>query len=1427
MPFLRRRGVMASETDMRRHSTLIHDDHSTPPSRSRPDALLTPDRADNTNNTSNNKNRNKNSNKNTTDAASRKGELADIGEGSRMPTNMVAAGRASEDPHRRPESPPIQDETPKHRRFSMLRFRNASDSQLSTRMKQQQQQQLQAEHPPPMPQPPAIITTAPTMDSNPLSKKPSRIKVPMRIRRSTDVPRGPTDVMPRLKISGARKDKSQPAMSERDSSSIRKQTLTFDDSRRPNTSTSTSSPPADVDEHGLPLPPSANRLSESSRSEASISEHRPPKNGLSSSNSFFRLPRRKHKQPESLFPLGHLPQRSKTPGLTASAAAPRQSTSTASVNLSSDTPRPSTGRDRATPLASPTHGIGKVVGSPATALFRPSSRNSGQSSPTRAHLSLRGRSSTMSSLGEGSVDGHQLSGTGRTSSSTGRKSFGDLLGLSRMRPNADTIRQGNLTPATPGSNTSKNNSLQLTREPVVLPERREDESPGKYLARIEESIPRGAIASAISKGADSFSAAVLRSYMRSFSFFEEPMDMALRKLLMEAELPKETQQIDRCLQAFANRYHECNPGIYSTPDQAYFIAFSLLILHTDVFNKNNKYKMQKSDYLKNTKGEGIYDDVLECFYDNISYTPFIHVEDEDLHAGSERGGSLRLRRKAIFANGTPEPLRKSRDPVDPYTLILDGKLDTLRPPLKDQIPLEEHYSYLGTANRLNLNELQKTFFKTGVLQIVSARSRPDAFMTEKTANNPQEAHPGIVDIKVTKVGTIWRKDSKKKKTRSPWQEWGAILTGAKLYLFRNTAWVKNLMHQYEAHVKSGQDGVPLIFKPPLEQFKPDEVLSTDGAVALWDTTYKKHKNAFVYVEGKNPEEVILAQSDEDRNDWLAKLNYAAAFRTSGVRMRGVVGGNYEGQSRRAIRRLDTGDATQLIMTPTGEVAINRGRIDRQMARDILVARREIMQQKIEEAEERLQAAQTHLDTQLRNARHLLVLAPIQDKTRDQVRGGAAKIIAQLKWTRMEIWRLKCHRDILSLDLYEEKEVNGNLEDLRPGSGSNAESPILNHKGSRSSNKTQQQSPRSPAALAQSQSSESVTQEEGGSPDTDVFQTPPTSATAPTFREIPPLKFEHHGTRKASVSSAASSSKPAVARVSTPSRLVTGPPLGRNSDDIDEQAEEARERQVLEQAGLLDVEPARSLEQRPNSSNKAVEESDDRGNKLRRSLQKTLRDSAGHLSHHRSRKGKDSASSGGMSDETAREDVLTRGTGSFTVHGKKASVVNFGSELHNISTDERIKYRNQGHQGDENGVGSPTCADDDFHSVLGEAAERGKRRGSGASASTATARSFRELHRKYSSSRAQRTAAMGSLTVPSDEDSDAALSFSDGRHTPLPPLDDEDEGVPTNGPSQARFYTPDPPGTPAEQKKPEEEGADDKSAHGIERLPSPIVQAVHA
>ena len=38
--------------------------------------------------------------------------------------------------------------------------------------------------------------------------------------------------------------------------------------------------------------------------------------------------------------------------------------------------------------------------------------------------------------------------------------------------------------------------------------------------------------------------------------------------------------------------------------------------------------MQRPDYIKNSSCDGVSADVLGCFYDNIVYTPFIHIEDE-------------------------------------------------------------------------------------------------------------------------------------------------------------------------------------------------------------------------------------------------------------------------------------------------------------------------------------------------------------------------------------------------------------------------------------------------------------------------------------------------------------------------------------------------------------------------------------------------------------------------------------------------------------------------------------------------------------------------------------------------------------------------------------------------------------------------------
>lgn len=1333
----------------------------------------------------------------------------------------------------RPDSPPIQDETPKHRRFSMLRFRNASDSQLSARAKKQAQAHAD-ESAPPVPRgmltfkhgsgpgsgsgslcrrqssaapansdstaPPEIITTAPTVEFNTVPRKQSRMFA--RLRKSGEELRQEQARPPIQPISKKDRRKSfVPGATGKKSISIEEP-----EARRPKSS---NAPQTHTHEDPPPLPLPGNRLSESSRSEESSSSRM--QGSGSSTNNFFRLPRRKPKQPEPLFPFAHLQrQRShdqnagSNPSLTPSSPV-RQSTSSTASGLSpkqKPVARSSIVKNgTATPPGS-TPGkalLQKPNASPATALFRPLSRNSGTPSPTRPHI--RGRSSTMSSLGRESLDDRLAPPYARTSTSTGRKSFGDLLGMNRFR-NPDSSRQGTGTPATPGSNTSKDNSLNIQRESVVLPEKREDENPGRYLERLEEIASRSEIAAALSKNGDTFHLAVLRSFMRRFGFFGDPMDMAIRKLLMSAELPKETQHIDRFLQAFANRYHECNPGIYTNPDQAYFIAFSLLILHTDVFNKNNKHKMQKHDYIKNTKGEGIADDILEVFYDNITYTPFIHVEDELDMAGERSSTHKSSKKKIVFPNpNAPEAALKkaTKEPIDPYTIILDNRLDILRPNFKDVMHLEDHFTYTGTAPSLNLKELQNTFFRTGILQIVSARSRPDAFMSEKTATNPDEAQPGVVDIKVTKVGLLWRKDVKKKKTRSPWQEWGAILTGAQLYFFRNTAWVKNLMHQYDSHVKSGHDGIPIIFKPPLESFKPDALMSTDGAVALLDSEYKKHKHAFVYVRHGGLEEVLLADDEAEMNDWLAKLNYAAAFRTNGVRMRGVIGGGYDGQGRRALRRLDT----EAVQTPSGEVMVARSKVDQQMAQDILFARREIMLQKVAESNETLQYEEKKLDDQLRNARHLQLMAPIQPKTRDAVLMSAGRMAAQLKWTRIDIWKLKCHRDIMLLDLEEERQILG-LPAGPVSEAINPAKPVLGREVSKTSKASSGTAIQSPLAPIASDSQRSPTREslacasDDGSAHTEAFQTPPTSAVAPSLHrhqnswEVPSLNIER--ARKASVSSAKSLGQ--VIPATPPRTAATSSSMPENAvADDDHPEEDADERDLLQQAGLLGgqitkspetVDKSRPIdtEQSPERQeygqhNNSLDKDKQDKNKIRRSLQRTLREGAGHLSHARSRKGKEIVAGGSVDDNEA--ETLTRGAGPFVVHGKKASVITFGSELQSLSPDERLRAR-KGPQADEpsangepveeppaaGGSGSGSGNNGDFRVFLLRGPQpRSERRVSAASASTATARSFRELHRKYSTA-AKGGSSSGNLAIPADDDSDAALSFSDGRRSPLPP-----------------------------------------------------------
>lgn len=867
-------------------------------------------------------------------------------------------------------------------------------------------------------------------------------------------------------------------------------------------------------------------------------------------------------------------------------------------------------------------------------------------------------------------------GSGRNSTSTsGRTSLGGFLSLNRFRHGSDPHNRQN----SPGTY-SKSNSFAISREALVIPEREEGDTPSKYLERLQATVSRSLIAGILSKSSDPFAQAVLRSYCRKFAFFGEPIDMSLRKFLLEAELPKETQQVDRVVQAFADRYYECNPGIFTSPDQAYIVAFSLMMLHTDAFNKNNKRKMQKQDYIKNTSGQNVSDDVLACFYDNICYTPFIHF-DEEVDINGER--LLTFKPKKSKLKGTiPDPVRKNSGPIDPYALICDGKLDALRPSFKDTITMEDPYSYLGTSKTLDLRKLQRAFVNTGILQIISARSRPAAFESQATRDNPNEAPAGVVDLKITKVGILWRKATKRKKARSPWQEWGAILTGSQLYLFKNIAWMKSLMAQQNAHQKQGSS-MPVVFKPAIQAFKPDALIKTDDAVALSDASYTKHKDAFTIVRHGGQEEVLLAEDESEMNDWIALINYAAAFRSAGVRIRGFVGGSDHDSNPRSRGRLNSSASIQTSSGPV-EITPPKQSISPQLARQVMAARRQIMLQTIVESERELADASRNLENMLRNARHLAILAPIQPKTREGVMHAAARMDAMLKWVRRDIWRTKCHKDILALDL----EEDGEGTDRTAPSSSISPPPavtvrrasgLLRRNSKTTSTMSLPQSPQSPGRP------DTVSSTEGFLAG-DVFKTPPEHAQQAQAGEpwrLPPLNMDVSQHRLSVVSAVQSlPRKHSTAGMSSTSSTQDGERhLSTAASDTPSRpgritptpSFEYREREALALArdGLTPTVTATTASSAGGSQpydftpNSVTPESSSKTKSGRRSLHRTLRDRDHEPSSaHRHRKGRDSAStvkSEGGDDLAEGAPRLERATGKFIVHGKQASVVTFGGD----------------------------------------------------------------------------------------------------------------------------------------------------------------------
>ncbi|CAG8619231.1 15318_t:CDS:2, partial [Racocetra persica] len=435
------------------------------------------------------------------------------------------------------------------------------------------------------------------------------------------------------------------------------------------------------------------------------------------------------------------------------------------------------------------------------------------------------------------------------------------------------------------------------------------------------------------------------------------------KLLMECHLPKETQQIDRVMEAFAKRYHELNPDLYASSDDV------------DV-NGQTMLESPTSDH----------------------------------------------RQLKIFSSSKDK--RKSLRPRnDPYHVIQTKQPTEFKPYLKDIIPVENPYSYIGTLPSLDIVNLHRAFSSAQTIRITGVQNRRNGDQFSSTTSSFQPSKDGTFLLKITKGGKLGRKvdliDGKKKGGRN-WKLYG------------------------------NSTKLPVL--------KPDAILMTADSVAVYDKSYDKYKNVFRLVCPQGHQYLFQAENESEMNDWISKINYAATFKTVGLKIRNVRSGTTGGMSSfgSTLHNIadvnenenDMGAGVGNGIVPTdkkreekdvskkqservarfGNSGINRRdakkgsdkfrtmfRLKEDNAKDAQ-GRANLLRTKIEELQGKISTLTAQLQNEVRFRNNLFLMIPYRASTRDRIIQIAITVATKLRHTCLELSRLVCYHEILEKDL---------------------------------------------------------------------------------------------------------------------------------------------------------------------------------------------------------------------------------------------------------------------------------------------------------------------------------------------------------------------------------------------------------------------------
>jgi brefeldin A-resistance guanine nucleotide exchange factor 1 len=131
---------------------------------------------------------------------------------------------------------------------------------------------------------------------------------------------------------------------------------------------------------------------------------------------------------------------------------------------------------------------------------------------------------------------------------------------------------------------------------------------------------------------------VLVEYVKKYSFEGKRIDEALRVFLEKFRLPGESQMIDRIILKFSIEYFKIQNEnrFVASEDAVYILAFSIIMLNTDLHNPQNPRRMTFEDFCRNLRGtndgENFAAEYLQAIY--------IEIRDNEIILPEEHGGDL-------------------------------------------------------------------------------------------------------------------------------------------------------------------------------------------------------------------------------------------------------------------------------------------------------------------------------------------------------------------------------------------------------------------------------------------------------------------------------------------------------------------------------------------------------------------------------------------------------------------------------------------------------------------------------------------------------------------------------------------------------------------------------------------------------------------